>query len=106
MERFGEKSAQNIIREIQAHKTISLARFIYSLGNFAYWRRNRLALGKTIFRFINKRIYQKYKNLSLEDLQNIRDIGPKVAQSIYKWFHDEAQYQISKEIGKSWHKNY
>src|SRR5207244_5596723 len=32
LERFGKKSAENIVNSIQQHKKITLAKFIYSLG--------------------------------------------------------------------------
>ena len=45
LERFGEKSAQNIISETKSCQIISLPRFIYSLGNFTRGRRNQPAFG-------------------------------------------------------------
>ena len=89
LERFGKKSAQNIIREIESHKKISLARFIYSLGILHIGEETALILSKQYLISSIKELIKKYQNLSLEDLQNIRDIGPKVAQSVYNWFHNE-----------------
>jgi DNA ligase (NAD+) len=88
LERFGEKSAQNIIREINEHKKISLARFIYSLGILHIGEETSLLLAKQYPASSIQELIVKYKNLSSEDLQNIRDIGPKVSQSIYGWFHN------------------
>ena len=100
LERFGEKSAQNIIREIQAHKTISLARFIYSLGILHIGEETALLLAKQYSVSSIKEFIEKYKNLSLEDLQNIRDIGPKVSQSVYKWFYDKHNIEFLKKLEK------
>ena len=38
------------------------------------------------------------KNLSLEELQEIRDIGPKVAQSIYDWFRDKKNMELLRKL--------
>ncbi len=40
LEHFGEKSARNLIREIQIHKNVTLSRFILQPWHFACWRRN------------------------------------------------------------------
>ena len=98
LEHFGEKSAQNIIREIQSHKTISLARFIYSLGILHIGEETALLLSKQYPVSSIKEFIKKYENLSLENLQNIRDIGPKVAQSIYNWFHDEHNIKFLEKL--------
>jgi len=80
LERFGEKSAQNLIEAIQAKKWITLPRFIYALGI-----RN---VGEQTARALADRFgdFEKVKNASLEDLQAVLDIGPVVAQSVHEWF--------------------
>ena len=95
LERFGEKSAENLVSEIKVRKKISLERFIYSLGI--------LHVGEETARLLSQYATSKLKTqnsklkvkdfikamegLSIEDLQKVRDIGPKVAESIYEWFH-------------------
>ena len=100
LERFGEKSAQNIIREIGSHKTISLERFIYSLGILHIGEETALLLAKEYPVSSIKELIRKYKGLSLEDLQKIRDIGPKVAQSIYNWFHGKRNIHFLEKLDK------
>ncbi|MBI5306567.1 NAD-dependent DNA ligase LigA [Candidatus Wolfebacteria bacterium] len=104
LERFGEKSAENIAREIQAHKIITLPRFIYSLGilHIGEETANLLAKEFSIFNFqfsINDLI-KKFQKLTVEDLQKIRDIGPKVSQSVYDWFHNEHNIEFLKKLEK------
>jgi len=47
---------------------------------------------------------KKFKNfddlatVKLEELENIRDIGPKVAHSIFEWFSDEKNKKFLKKI--------
>lgn len=83
LERFAEKSAQNVVDTIQAHKKISLARFIYALGIPNVGEATAIDLA------------EKFKNIdnltkaSLDEIDGIRDIGHIVAKSIYEWFQDK-----------------
>ena len=80
LERFAEKSAQNLISAIQSKKKITLPRFIFALGI-----RN---VGEETAQDLSEYIGspEKLKKASLEELQKITDIGPVVAKSIYQWF--------------------
>jgi DNA ligase (NAD+) len=104
LERFGEKSAENIIREISAKKKISLPRFIYSLGilHIGEETANLLAKeisGEKISGPIS--VLSSLKKFSLEDLQKIPDVGPKVAQSVYGWFRDENNAKFMEKLEKT-----
>lgn len=87
--RFGDKSAQNIVQEISEKKTIDLSRFIYALGVRNVGEETALLLAKE-FKEPNspKEILNQAKKLTLESLQQIQDVGPVVAQSIFEWFKD------------------
>lgn len=92
--RFGEKSAENIISEIQSKKTIELPKFIYSLGILHVGEETALLLAKHISKFESQHskpldLLNTFQKMSLDDLQTIPDVGPKVSQSIYGWFRDE-----------------
>ena len=104
LERFGKRSAQNIVREIQAHKKITLPRFLYSLGILHIGEETAQLLAKQFpisnFQFSIKELIQKYKKLSLEELQEIPDIGPKVAQSIYNWFRESRDIKFLGKLEK------
>jgi DNA ligase (NAD+) len=92
LERFGEKSAENIANEIEAKKRITLPRFLYALGILHVGEETAALLAKN-FEFGAtatipiKNILKVFTEKSLEDLQEVPDIGPKVGQSIYEWFH-------------------
>ena len=83
LERFGEKSAENIIQSIQKRKKLSFPRFIYALGIRNIGIKTALDLSH-YFKSI-----EEIKRASLNDLKNIKDIGPIVAQSIFEWFKEE-----------------
>jgi len=105
LERFGEKSAENIINEIKTKKKISLPKFIYGLSIIHVGEETALLLSRAITNYqlpITKprdviKIFQK---LSLEQLQEIPDIGPKVAQSIYDWFRDKRNIHFVEKLDK------
>ncbi len=84
LERFGEKSAENLIASIQEKKTITLPRFIYALGirNVGEETANDLAK-----HFGNIKNIQK---ASLEDFEKIMDIGPVVAKSLHEWLNEKS----------------
>lgn len=105
LERFGEKSAENIILEIQQKKTIELARFLYSLGI--------LHVGEETARLLASQVpYPKSGMVSMSSLANffqayskekfesIHDIGPKVAESIYDWFQEKKNIQLLASLGE------
>jgi DNA ligase (NAD+) len=95
LDRMAEKSAQNLLDEIKASKNNSLARLIYALG----------------MRFVGERTGQlladhfgslpKLAEASLEELMEVPEVGPKVAQSIADFFSEAANRQIIKKLHKA-----
>lgn len=83
LERFEEKSAQNIINSIQSHKEIELPKFIYALGIPNVGTETAYDLTKK-FSSIDE-----IKKATLDEINAIYDIGPIVAKSIYQWFSDK-----------------
>ncbi|PIR41256.1 MAG: hypothetical protein COV31_02525 [Candidatus Yanofskybacteria bacterium CG10_big_fil_rev_8_21_14_0_10_46_23] len=82
LDRFAEISAKNIITAIKAKKTISLDRFLYSLGIPQVGDQTAIALAEHFG------VLDKVKTASIEDLVKINDIGEIVAKSIADWFGD------------------
>lgn len=93
LERFGEKSAENIIEEIKNRKEISLSRFIYSLGILHVGEETARTLSGVFSsqkkNFPPSEAFDYIKNLSLERLMDLEDIGPKVGESIKSWFSEK-----------------
>ena len=99
LERFGEKSAENIIGEIKKKKKITLPRFIYSLGILHVGEETSLLLADRFTRNSKGRkdisgLLDFYSHLSNEELQKIPDIGPKVSESIHNWFRDSQNQRL------------
>ncbi|MBS1597274.1 MAG: NAD-dependent DNA ligase LigA [Bacteroidetes bacterium] len=88
LEGFGEKSIDNLQTAIEASKKQPLHRLVYALG-IRY-------VGETTAKVLAKAIsyLPDFKNFSLEDLQHLEDVGPKVAGSIYQFFHDKDNIRL------------
>ncbi len=80
LEGFKEKSINNLKTAIENSKQQPLHRLIYALGI----RFVGETTAKVLAAFID--YLPNFKNYSIEDLQNMEDIGPKVAGSIYTFF--------------------
>ena len=94
LERFAEKSADNASRAIQSHKKIPLNKFVYSLGIPHVGEETGFALAR---RFKN---IDAIRRASLDDLKNVPDIGPIVAQSIFEWFQKPYNQKILDKFKK------
>jgi DNA ligase (NAD+) len=107
LERFGEKSAENITEEIAAKRKLPIGRFLYSLGILHIGEETAILLAKS-FAFPEKNdviaisdILKTLKNLSLDELQNVKDIGPKVAQSIHEWLREPRNIGFLERLEKA-----
>ncbi|RYD66745.1 MAG: NAD-dependent DNA ligase LigA, partial [Verrucomicrobiaceae bacterium] len=78
LERQGEKSVTNILESIENSKSTTLQRFIFSLGiRF---------VGETTAKTLANHFgtIEKLEAASLEELLDVKDVGPRVADSIVK----------------------
>ena len=92
LDRMAEKSAQNLMEEIKASKNNSLARLIYALG----------------MRFVGERTGQlladhfsslpKLAEAGVEELVEVPEVGPKVAQSIADFFSEPANQKLIERL--------
>lgn len=105
LERFADKSAQNIVNSIQTHKNIELPRFIYALGipnvgeETAYDIAN---VASSKFKVqSSKEVLNILSKMKIEDWQEIPDIGPVVAKSIYDYFADKKNQEFIARLIKT-----
>ncbi len=92
MEGFGKKSIDNLQAAIEASKSQPLHRLIYALGI----RYVGETTAKTLANHVNHVL--DFKNYSEEQLQQMEDVGIKVANSIYRFFHDEDNLQMLRKL--------
>src|SRR3982075_3707367 len=92
LERFADKSAQNILDEIEASKKLPLERVIYGLG----------------IRFVGERTAQflaehfgsieALEQASQEELQEVNEVGPRIAESIVEFFSIAANRKLVERL--------
>ncbi len=82
LERMGEKSAQNLLDEIEESKKLPLARVIFGLGVRHVGER----LAQTLAEHFGS--LDRLLQASPEELQEVPDVGPKVAESIHQFFQE------------------
>jgi len=92
LERFAEKSAENIIANIQERKVIPFHRFLYALGIHHVGEETVLDL---VAHFGS---IEKLQKASQEELEQIPDIGKIVAVSIYEWFRSKENKKLITDL--------
>ena len=81
LDRMGPKSSQNLLDEIEKSKGMDLDRLIYALGIRFVGERTALAIASHF------RDLDSLAKAPPEELIQIEDVGPKVAESIVFFFH-------------------
>jgi DNA ligase (NAD+) len=92
LERMGDKSAENVLREIENSKKLPLERVIYGLG----------------IRFVGERTAQflaehfgtmeAIEKASEEELQQVEEVGPRIAKSIVEFFAEPKNRELVEEL--------
>ena len=95
LERMGDKSASNLLLEIDNSKKASLARLIFALG----------------IRFVGERTGQlladhfasldKLAKASEEELLEVEEVGPRVAESILEFFREPRNLKVIEKLRKA-----
>jgi len=100
LERFADKSAENLIKAIEEKKQVELGRFIYGLGILHVGEETALLLSKKLD--IKSRKVSDFaavaRNWTLADWEKLPDVGPVVAKSIYDWFQDKLNLELLKKF--------
>src|ERR1700678_3038578 len=88
LDRLAEKSAQNLLDEIAASKKASLARLVYAIGMpFVGERTAQLLAG-------HFGSMEKIADASAEELMEVGEVGPKVAEGVREFFSESANRKL------------
>src|SRR6204780_4441969 len=95
LERMGDKSAQNILDEIEASKKLPLERVIYGLGI--------RMVGERTAQFLAEHFgsMEALEDASVEELQNVDEVGPRIAESIVEFFSIPANRELVKRLARA-----
>ncbi|MDQ6889670.1 MAG: NAD-dependent DNA ligase LigA, partial [Bacteroidota bacterium] len=94
LEGFGEKSIDNLKAAIENSKKQNLGRLIFGLGIRYVGETTAKILGKSVDSIFD------LKNFSIEELQQLKDIGHKVSESIYEFFQNEDNVDMLKSLAE------
>jgi len=92
LERIGEKSSQNLLNAIEDSKEVRLARFLYALG-IRNVGRHAGTLLQDHFGSIDK-----IMEASKEEISNIHEIGPIVAENVKSFFSEDKNVTTVKSL--------
>ena len=88
LERVGDKSAQNILDEIEKSKNLPLERVIFGLGI--------RMVGERTAQFLAEHFgsMEALEQSTVEELQNVDEVGPRIAESIAEFFSIPANRKL------------
>jgi DNA ligase (NAD+) len=92
LERMGDKSAQNVLDEIEASKKLPLERVIFGLG--------MRFVGERTAQFLAEHFgsIEALMNASQEELEEVNEVGPRIAESIREFFDEPANRKLVKRL--------
>jgi DNA ligase (NAD+) len=92
LERMGDKSAQNILDEIENSKKLPLERVIYGLGI--------RMVGERTAQFLAEHFgsMEALEQAGAEELQNVSEVGPRIAESIVEFFSIPANRKLIERL--------
>ncbi len=95
LERFADKSAQNILNEIENSKKLPLERVIYGLGI--------RMVGERTAQFLAEHFgsMEALEQASVEELQYVDEVGPRIAESIVEFFSIPANRKLVERLGEA-----
>ena len=91
-ERMAKKSAKNVFDAIAASKEKSLENLLHGLGIRFVGRTSARNLAKHF------RTLEAIRTATVEDLQNVNDVGERIGKSVYDFFHTERYTQEIDEL--------
>lgn len=95
LERFAEKSADNLLAALEESKQRPLARLVFGLG--------ARDVGEQTAKLLVQRFHtmERIQGASLEDLQAIPGLGPVVSASVYDFFAEPHNREVIEKLRKA-----
>jgi len=113
LERFADKSAENLIKAIKTSKEVSINNFLFALGIRHLGEESAELIVKEIFTKQSPLFFKNYKlkqitnpaelgeyfqQIKKDDLESIHGLGERMAESVWQWFNNEQNIQTLKEL--------
>ncbi|EKD56347.1 MAG: hypothetical protein ACD_58C00217G0001 [uncultured bacterium] len=92
LERFAEKSSENLFESIANHKKISLERFIYALGI--------RMVGKELADDLAKQFgtLEKFRQASFDDINRMYGVAEKTANELFDWLANKGYQKFIDDL--------
>lgn len=100
LDRFGEKSAENIVTSIAAARSVLLERFLFALGIRHVGEETAIMLARHYTALTGEAVGTlssvgaAFRRLTIDDWQDIPGIGRRSAESIVEWFQAESNQEL------------
>jgi DNA ligase (NAD+) len=94
LERMGEKSADNLLAAIERSKSAGLERLLFGIGIRHVGEKAARVLAQSFGSM------ERLQSASYEELVALKDVGPKMAQSILDYLHDESMRQMIRQLSQ------
>lgn len=95
LERMGPKSAENLLREIDASRSLDFWRLLFGLGIRHVGERTAQILAREFGSI------ERLKEASREELEQISEIGPKLAESVSKFLREPENIRLIERLGEA-----
>ncbi|GAC1514989.1 MAG: NAD-dependent DNA ligase LigA [Terriglobales bacterium] len=95
LERMGDKSAQNVLNQIEASKKLPPERVIFGLGIRFVGERTAQFLAE------NFGSLDALMSATVEELQQVNEVGPRIAQSISEFFQESRNRALIQRLQES-----
>jgi DNA ligase (NAD+) len=95
LERFAEKSADNLLAALEASKQVPLSRLVFGLG--------ARDVGEQTAKLLVQRFHgiDRLQSATLEELQDIPGLGPVVSQSVYDFFAEPRNREVIEKLRRA-----
>lgn len=97
LERFGDKSIDNLLKAIEKARSVTLARFIASLSIPQVGEETARDLAEYF------KTAEKFSGATGEELEKLNGVGLIVSKSIINWFADKANKKLFTQLVKQVH---
>src|SRR5205814_7166666 len=92
LERMGPKSAENLLRQIDASRSLEFWRLLFGLGIRHVGERTAQILAKEFGSI------ERIEQASKEELEQVHEIGPRLAESIFEFLKEPENQKLIERL--------
>jgi len=104
LERFAEKSADNLVKSIEKAKKIEFPKFLFALGIRHVGEETAVLISHNIKHITHNKIHnlsdiiKYFPQIQAKDWLKIKGIGDKSTESLCKWFNNDENKKLLKKM--------